>query len=99
MPPLRQVVFHRPGPQWQPGLPMFQQPGLQAHVEHYRPWLAGGQLALGGPFMDAAGGGMMVSQPGLDFETVQAFAQADPCVQSGLLLAEVRPWFSAMQAG
>jgi len=28
---------------------------------------------------------------------VQAFALADPCVQSGLLLAEVRPWFSAMQ--
>jgi len=97
MPAVRHVVFHHPGPLWQPGVPMFHQPGLQAHVDHYRPWLDTGKLALGGPFMDAGGGGMMVSQPGLAFDEVQAFALADPCVQSGLLLAEVRPWFSAMQ--
>lgn len=94
---IRHVVIHSPGPQWQPGLPFFQQPGLAAHVEHYRQMLEAGTLALGGPFLSGSEGGMMVSEPGLDTEQLTAFVQADPTVQSGLLKAEVRQWMIGMR--
>lgn len=97
MPEQRFVVLHRPGPAWQAGVPVFQQPGLQAHVDHYRQWHALGRLALGGPFLDEAGGGMMITEPGLALEDVQAFAAADPSVASGLLGYEVRLWMVGMR--
>jgi len=91
------VVVHRPGPAWQPGVPVFEQLGLQDHVAHYRQWLASGRLVLGGPFMDAAGGGMMIAAPGPTLDEIQAFAAADPAVASGLLGYEVRPWLIGMR--
>jgi len=97
MPEIRHVVIHSPGPNWQPGVPFFQQPGLMAHVEHYRQMLDAGTLALGGPFLSGAEGGMMVSEPGVDGEQLLAFALADPTVQSGLLQAEVRQWMIGMR--
>ena len=33
-PPTCLVVFHFPCPAWIPVLQMFEQPGLQAHVDH-----------------------------------------------------------------
>lgn len=98
MKPTHWVVVHRPGPRWQPGLSMFEQPGLQAHVEHYRGALASGRLAWGGPFVDGRGGGMMVAQPQVTPEELRDFAAADPCVREGLLEFELRPWMIAMQA-
>lgn len=94
---VRYVVFHTPGPAWAPHLPFFQQEGLQAHVEHYRPWAANGKLALGGPFLHGEGGGMMITAPDADEAEVIAHAQADPCVLNGLLRAEVRKWMVGMQ--
>jgi len=91
------VVVHRPGPAWLPGVPPFGQPGLQEHVEHYRQWKTNGRLALGGPFLDAGGGGMMVTLPGLDAAEVEAFAAADPAIASGLLTYEVRVWMIGMR--
>jgi hypothetical protein len=29
------VVFHSPGPAWEPGLPLLQQVGVQGHRAHY----------------------------------------------------------------
>jgi hypothetical protein len=81
------VIFHRPGPGWDHALPMFEQDGLQAHLDHYR-----------GPFMDDSSGGMMIGKPTLSLEEAQRHAAEDPCVQSGLLIAEVRPWYQAMKA-
>lgn len=94
---IRFVIVHSPGPKWEPGKSMFEQDGLQAHVDHYRQLFADGKLALGGPFMDASGGGMMIPMPGVSQQELEAFAQADPSVRSGLLKAEVRPWLVGMQ--
>lgn len=96
---IRHVVFHRPGPAWLPGKTLFEQPGVRAHVEHYRQWLDGGQLALGGPHLDAAGGGMMVPAAGVPEEEVRRFALADPAVADGTLVVEVRPWLIGMRGG
>nr|WP_316641952.1 YciI family protein [uncultured Roseateles sp.] len=98
MPDIRYVVMHHPGPRWQAGVPLFEQQGLQAHVEHYRQLLAQGKLALGGPFLDAAAGGMMVPTAGLDEAEIRAFAEADPAVVSGLLTFELRQWMVGMRA-
>lgn len=96
---IRHVVFHSPGPRWVVGRSPFEQDGLQHHVAHYRPWLAAGKLALGGPFLDAAAGGMMIPAPGIDEAEIVAFAQSDPAVASGLLKVEVRTWLVGMKAG
>lgn len=76
---------------------MFEQPGLQQHIDHYRHALDAGKLALGGPFLDASGGGMMISAPGSTEAEITALAASDPTVQSGLLTFEVRQWLVGMR--
>lgn len=95
---LRHVVFHRPGPTWRHGTPIFEQDGIGAHIEHYRAWLDTGMLEMGGPFVDAAAGGMMISTAGLAEDAIRAHATADPAVASGLLVVEIRPWVVGMNA-
>lgn len=95
---IRFVVFHRPGPQWLPGKTLFEQPGVMEHVTHYRQLLESGRLALGGPHLDEAGGGMMVPAAGVPREEMAAFAAADPAVRAGVLVFEIRPWLIGMSA-
>jgi len=97
-PDIRCVVVHAPGPAWQPGRPAFEQPGVAGHVAHYRTWLASGKLAMGGPFIDADGGGMMITAPGVGEDEVRTFARADPAVATGLLTVQVRRWLVGMHA-
>lgn len=97
MPEIRFVVIHQPGPRWQAALGLMEQEGLQDHIDHYRAFLADGRLEAGGPFVDSSGG-MMVARAGVPREVVQAHAEADPAVQSGLLTFTVHPWMRAMQA-
>jgi len=94
---VRFVVLHAPGPKWKHGLPIFQQEGIQAHIDHYRQWLAAGKLCLGGPFLDGHAGGMMIPAEGLAEAEVSAFALADPAVAAGLLRVAVRPWLIGMK--
>jgi uncharacterized protein YciI len=75
---------------------MFEQPGVRQHVAHYRQWLDAGKLELGGPHLDAAGGGMMVPVAGVSEDEVTRFAGEDPAVKSGTLVVEVRPWLIGM---
>jgi uncharacterized protein YciI len=94
---IRYVVFHSPGPKWIAGKTLFEQPGLDLHLAHYRQLLEQGKLMAGGPFMDAAGGGMMIPEPGLSEAEITAFAKADPAVKSGLLKVHVRQWLVGMK--
>lgn len=93
---VRFVVFHRPGPAWQAGKSMFEQPGVREHVAHYRVWLEAGKLQMGGPHLDAEGGGMMVPAAGVTEQEAREFSAADPAVRSGTLTAELRPWLIGM---
>ncbi|MEO8849611.1 MAG: YciI family protein [Casimicrobiaceae bacterium] len=96
MPEFRYVVVHRPGPNWKAGVPAFEQPGLQAHVEYFASLLKAGKLMMGGPFMDEASGGMMIPEASMSEGEIRAFAAQDPTVKSGLLVFEVRPWMPAL---
>lgn len=67
--------------------------GIQAHVDHYKNLRAQGKLAAGGPFLDVAGG-MMVLSDGVELEEALRIVEDDPAVRSGLLLAEVHSWLT-----
>ena len=91
------VVFHAPGPKWKKGVDFREQPGVGEHVQHYAILLEEGKLELGGPYLLADSGGMMVATSGVTKEEVETFAAADPAVKSGLLTYEVKPWYVAME--
>ena len=93
----RYVIFHAPGPRWLPGKSLLEQDGVQEHVNHFRQMQGNGRLFMGGPFLDGAGGGMMISEEGISEQELIEFAQADPAVKSGLLTAELRPWLVGMK--
>lgn len=96
--PIRYVVRHLPGPAWQRGVDFREQPGVQEHVEHFARWHAEGKLELGGPFLVPDSGGMMVTTKGIGFDEFDAYVLDDPAVKSGLLEAEITPWFTAMES-
>ncbi|MEM9603588.1 MAG: YciI family protein [Pseudomonadota bacterium] len=93
---VRWVVMHLPGPAWQAGVDFREQVGVMDHVSHYAVWHADGKLEAGGPFLDPAGGGMMIASEDVSEAELEAFAAADPAVASGLLSYRVRPWYRAM---
>lgn len=93
---IRYVIVHSPGPNWLPGKTLFEQPGIREHVAHFAEVLEAGKLALGGPFMDERGGGMMIPAAGVSEAEVREIAASDPAVKAGVLVAEVRPWLIGM---
>jgi len=95
---VRFVVFHKPGPKWLPGKTLSEQPGVMDHIGHYKKLLEARKLALGGPHLDEAGGGMMIPAAGVNESEIVAFAAEDPAVRSGLLTFEVRAWLIGMRA-
>ena len=95
--PVRYVVFHKPGPKWKYGVGFREQDGVQEHVQHYLKFHEQGKLELGGPFHLDDAGGMMIPIKDVSQEEMNAFAAADPAVQSGLLIYEIRLWLTAME--
>lgn len=95
--PIRYVVFHRPGPTWRPGVDFREQAGVGEHVHHYLKLHEQGKLEFGGPFLLQEAGGMMVAAKEVSHEELDAFAAADPAVQSSLLIYEIRPWLTVME--
>jgi uncharacterized protein YciI len=92
---LKQIVILRQGPKWKPGLPLRSQAGVVEHQAHWAKWLKKGYLLEGGHFMDHSGG-LMVCAEGITEEQALAFAQSDPAVKSGLLLAYIKPWYQTI---
>jgi len=97
MKPTHFVVVHSPGPSWKADVATFEQDGLQLHVAHYAELLTQGKLVMGGPFLDARSGGMMIAELGVSESELRAFAAEDPAVRSGLLTFEVRAWLVGMR--
>ena len=93
---LKQVVFHSPGAKWLPDVDFREQPGVMEHVRHYAKLHEEGKLFLGGPFIDANSGGMMIAAEGVSREELEEFAASDPAVTAGLLKYEVKTWYVAM---
>jgi uncharacterized protein len=84
------AIVLSPGPAWKVGANWHDQP-LEAHGDYQHALWAEGRLQKGGPFGDGTGGLSIVEVA--DRAEAEAVAAADPAVQSGVFLAEVRPWF------
>jgi uncharacterized protein YciI len=95
--PVRYVVFHKPGPNWQYGVDFREQEGVGEHVQHYLKLHKQGKLELGGPFLLQDAGGMMVATKEVSQEELEAFAASDPAIKAGLLIYEVRSWLTVME--
>ncbi|HET9137253.1 MAG TPA: hypothetical protein VFO76_11490 [Candidatus Kapabacteria bacterium] len=88
-PPIYHVLFHSPGPNWDPALSFQDQLGIMEHVRY----MAGSGMIMGGPFLDNFGGMMMYDGSP---EEAERIAHADPTVKNGLLTVVVRPWLMAI---
>ncbi len=86
---VRYLIVHAPSPKWQPGLPFFEQVGIQEHIGHFRKLLEAGKLELEGPFLDEHAGGVMTPAEGHGKPEIAEFANGDPAVASGLLRVAV----------
>jgi uncharacterized protein YciI len=92
-----QLIAHTPGPRWVAGVSLGEQEGVEHHLATLSGWLESGRLVMGGPFLDADGGGVAIVR----FDSLadaEAAAQADRAVVEGLLRARVRPWLAGMSA-
>ncbi|HUR95697.1 MAG TPA: YciI-like protein [Gemmatimonadales bacterium] len=71
-----------------------RRPFRGAHLTHAQPYVARGELLLGGALDDPVDGAVLLFEapgPGL----VESFARADPYVQQGLVTRwQVRPWLT-----
>ena len=95
-PPRYQVLFHRPGVGWQPGVPFREQLGVEHHQGFMQQLDNEGLLVLGGPFLDEESGGMAVLRAGSVDEAMR-LAHTDPSIEAGLLTVTVRPWLVPMR--
>jgi uncharacterized protein YciI len=92
------VLFHRPGPAWQPDVGFTEQPGIMDHIVFMRRLDEEQRLILGGPFDDgraapADGGPVGIAIIRTDGQAeAEAIAGSDASVQAGLLTVTVRPW-------
>ena len=92
------VLFHRPGPHWQPGIEFPAQTGIMDHIGFMQGLDQEGRLVLGGPFdgepAGPADGGpvgiAIIQAHGL--AQAEAIAASDASVQAELLTVTVRPW-------
>jgi len=90
------VLFHTPGPKWEPGTSFREQPGIEGHVRYMAAQLERGLLVMGGPFLDDSGGMMICRDPDLD--RVRTIAEEDPGVKAGLLNVDVKRWLVPMSS-
>jgi uncharacterized protein YciI len=91
------VVLYKPGPAWNPAVSLTGQAGFRQHIQYLRKQLESGRFAMGGPFVDAGSGGMMVTVPGVTEAEIRAIEDADPAITTGILTYEIRHWLVAMK--
>jgi uncharacterized protein YciI len=87
------VVIYTPGPAWQTGKKVTEQPLFREHLTYMQQVFAAKQLLMGGPFLD--------TQSGLGILDVENLAQArdivahDPWVQARVLEPDLHPWHAS----
>ncbi len=92
----------RPGPKWDVTKPLYDQPRLFNHAAYLGALRERGILAVGGPFADISGESTGALALGVfrvpDLVTAERYMQADPAVQAGTFVYEIRPWKANLPA-
>lgn len=83
------LFLYRPGPAWQPGVPMRQQ-DLRAHGAYHARLVREGRSVAGGGFTGLDGGMAIVRAA--DLAEAQAMLAADPAIINGVFAADIRHW-------
>lgn len=83
------AIVYSPGPKWEEGKPVWQQP-LKAHGDYMHSLFTQGKLIHGGPFLDHTGG--LTIFRAASAEAAQAIFAKDPGHTSGVMKAELHPW-------
>jgi uncharacterized protein YciI len=87
----RLIVRFRAGPTWEPGAPVREQPGWDAHAAFVDGLVARGTLVMGGPYSDNSGTMMLLE--GVDAAEAERILADDPFIENGVfLLDEIREW-------
>ena len=84
------VRLTRSGPSWQPGRPLEEQSGWEAHAAYMDTLVDDGTVVLGGPLADDLQVALTVEAA--SEQDVRSVLAADPWSGSHLVLAEVLPW-------
>jgi uncharacterized protein YciI len=82
------MIVFRPGPNWIKGKPYTQQ-ALLPHGRYLQSLYERQMIVLAGPFMDDAGGFVILDCP--SEAEAQAIAAAEPATRSGIFVNEVHP--------
>ena len=83
------LLLYRPGPAWRPGVPMRRQ-DLRAHGAYHAQLVREGRSVAGGPYAGEEGGLAIIRAA--DMAEARAMLAADPAIQNGVFVAEVRHW-------
>jgi uncharacterized protein len=83
------LFLYRPGPAWRAGRPMREQ-DLRDHAAYHARLLREGRGFAGGGYVGENGGLAIVRAASLD--EARAMLAADPAIQSGVFVAELRQW-------
>ena len=87
----RVIVRFRAGPTWEPGGPVREQPGWDAHVAFVDALVEQGTLVMGGPYSDNSGTMMLLE--GVDAAEAERILAGDPFIENQVfLLEEIREW-------
>jgi len=87
----RVIVRFRAGPTWEPGGPVREQPGWNAHAAFVDGLVDRGTVVMGGPYTDNSGTMMLLE--GVDANEAARILADDPFIENGVfLLEEIREW-------
>jgi uncharacterized protein YciI len=85
------IVRFRAGPTWEPGGPVREQPGWDAHAAFVDALVEQGTLVMGGPYSDNSGTMMLLE--GVDAAEAERILADDPFIENRVfLLDEIREW-------
>ncbi|MFE3270358.1 YciI family protein [Streptomyces sp. NPDC059215] len=91
------IVTQSPGPKWVEGVVYNEQPEFGVHVAYMEEVFNTGNVVLSGPFMESPGGvmasGGMTILKNVTLDEANSIASEDPTVKSGMLNANVTPWW------
>ncbi|NEP62004.1 MAG: hypothetical protein F6K31_34510 [Symploca sp. SIO2G7] len=65
------------------------------HLEHVRSLAEAGHLVLAGPFMDDGDTRGIFIFATDDVDQARAWTEADPAIQAGSLVMDIRPWYGS----
>jgi uncharacterized protein YciI len=89
-----QMAILKKGPNWDTTNEQDRNSILKQHLENVISLLDSGKAVIAGPFNDSSHSGGIFILRAASAEEANAWVHADPSVKTGLMVAEMHPWWS-----